>query len=72
MATGANKVKQLMSLRNKIKRHKESVSHMQAEKIMQRARKQTIEKNVSTMNEMHFASTNKLFRLAYKIGRPSY
>ena len=69
MATGANKVKQLMSLRNKIKRHKESVSHMQAEKIMQSARKQTIEKNVSKMNEMHFASTNKLFRLAYRIGK---
>ena len=32
-ATGGTKEKQLMSLRHKIKRHKESVGHMQAERI---------------------------------------
>lgn len=69
MATGVNKEKQLMSLRNKIKRHKESVGHMQAERIMQNASKQTLEDNVLRMNEKQFASTKKLFRIAYKIGK---
>ena len=69
MATGVNKEKQLMSLRNKIKRHKESVGHVQAERIMQNASKQTLENNVLRMNEKQFASTKKLFRIAYKIGK---
>ena len=72
MATDVNKEKQLMSLRNKIKRHKESVGHMQAERIMQNASKQTLENmenNVLRMNEKQFASTKKLFQITYKIGK---
>lgn len=69
MATGVNKEKQLMSLRNKIKRHKESVGHMQAERIMQNASKEALENNVLRMNEKQFGSTKKLFRIAYKIGK---
>ena len=57
-----------MYLRNKIKRHKESVGHIQAERIMQNASKQTLEDKVLQMNEKQFASTKKLFRIAYKIG----
>lgn len=69
MATGVNKEKQLMSLRNKIKRHKESVGHMQAERIMQNASKEALENNVLRMNEKQFGSTKNLFRIAYKIGK---
>ena len=67
--TGTNKEKQLMSLRNKIKRHKESIGHVQAERIKQRASKEVIESNILRMSEKQFITTNRVFRIAYKIGK---
>ena len=67
--TGTNKEKQLMSLRNKIKRHKESIGHVQAERIKQHASKEVIESNILRMSEKQFIATNRVFCIAYKIGK---
>lgn len=68
-ASGTTKEKQLTSLRNKIKRHKDSVGHSQADRILKTASKETMENSVVRANEKQFASTRKLFRIAYKIGK---
>ena len=68
-ACGKSKEKQLMSLRNKIRRHSQSKAHTQARKIKLQASKETIESSIATMNKSHFSATEKLFRIAYKIGK---
>ena len=50
-----------------------SAGHQQAEQIKERAKKGAIESNIVRLNEKHFAATNKIFHIAYKIakvGRP--
>ena len=72
-ASGHTKEKQLTSLRNKIKKHKESKAHIEAEKIKLQSEKQSIENGICEMNKSRFSATEKLFRIAYKIaktGRP--
>jgi len=54
----------LTSLRKEISRHKESMSHITASKICSMAEKQTIEKQVDTMNEAGIAKTEKVLRTA--------
>lgn len=58
-----------MSLRNKIKRHKQSNGHMKAENVKECADKQTLESSIDRGNEKRFFSTNNLFRVVYKIGK---
>ena len=59
----------LTSLRKKISRHKDSMSHITASKICSTAEKQTIEKEVDTMNEADIAKTEKVLRTAYFLAK---
>ena len=59
-ACGKSKEKQLMSLRNKIRRHSRSKAHIKAE-IKLQANKEAIECSITTMKKSHFSATEKLF-----------
>ena len=61
--------KQLMSLRNKIRRHSRSKAHIKAKKIKLQASKEAIECSNTTMNKMYFSATEKLFRITCKIAK---
>ena len=64
-----------MSLRNKIRKHNKSKTHIKAQRIKLQASKEAIESGIATMNKSHLTATEKLFRIAYKIaktGRPFY
>ena len=68
-ACGKSKEKQLMSLQNKIRRHSRCKAHINIEKIKLQASKEAIECSITTMKKSHFSTTEKLFRIAYKIAK---
>ena len=70
---GDTRKKQLLSLRKKIHDHKSSTAHIACTRILQTARKKTIETCNTQQLEGQHKSTCKIFRTAYKIaknGRP--
>lgn len=62
---GKTKTAQLTSLRKKIFDHKSSSSHKAAEKIVEVAKLETIEKVSDSINAKHLETTKTVFRTAY-------
>ncbi|XP_068115059.1 E3 SUMO-protein ligase KIAA1586 homolog [Hyperolius riggenbachi] len=64
-AHGLNKKDMLTSLRKKIHRHKVSESHRKAIDIQAVSKKQILQSNIEEQQKHKFATTSKVFRIAY-------
>lgn len=72
---GMNKAQQQRSLRKKIIEHRDSKAHQAAEKIRALAKKKEIQGSIATMCKEQQATTERIFRTAYKqakLNRPFY
>ncbi|CAK6977847.1 E3 SUMO-protein ligase KIAA1586-like [Scomber scombrus] len=68
-AFGADKAKQLLSLRKKIKEHRDSKSHIKAAEIGKISSRNEIQKHIRDMNKTECDTSCRVFRTAYKIGK---
>uniref|UniRef100_A0A671U0D7 HAT C-terminal dimerisation domain-containing protein n=1 Tax=Sparus aurata TaxID=8175 RepID=A0A671U0D7_SPAAU len=68
-AFGADKAKQLLSLRKKIKEHRDSKSHIKAAEIEKISSRNEIQKHIQDMHRTEYDTTCRVFRTAYKIGK---
>ncbi|KAK0147671.1 E3 SUMO-protein ligase KIAA1586 [Merluccius polli] len=64
---GVERSKMLTSLRKKIMKHQKSYGHMTAQRILDNAKKETLEKVCDRMNTAHVQATCAVFRTAYHI-----
>lgn len=64
-----NTCSKLASLRKKINRHKDSISHINAIKICSRSQEQTIEKRIDFLNMGEVKTTVKARRTAYFLAK---
>lgn len=67
---GKEKCKQQMSLQKKIREHTFSTAHVTAEKIAQESLRESMENHAHLMYIAEQETTCRVFRTAYKIGKP--
>lgn len=68
-AAGSNRENQLSSLRSKLKRHEESISHKAAEEIQKKKEDKSIECKIEKLSEKAITQCSKLMRTAYSIAK---
>lgn len=68
-ATGMNKSEQMLSLRKKIFKHKESAAHQAAVKILTKAELKSLETACTKAFENEKEVTANIFRTAYKVAK---
>ena len=66
---GSSRESQLTSLRKKIKKHKDSLAHLSAERLIRLGEKSTMEKVVDKMMQADTAATVKVMPTAYYIAK---